>query len=356
MRLLMTADTAGGVWIYAVSLCGALAAFGVKVRLVALGDLSESQHDAARGLSNVELHVRPCRLEWMADPWEDLDALEPDLLELADGCDLVHLNHLVHGHLSWGRPVMCTVHSCVLSWFEAVRGHPAPAEWDTYRGRVARSLQRADHVIAPSEWMLQRAGELYGPLHGRSVIANGSDAPLADPASRRHGLLAAGRVWDDAKNLAPLAEMAPRLPAPLEIAGPRLAPEDERAESGAGGGEVAQETLWTRMRGSSVFVAPAFYEPFGLGVLEAARSGCALVLGDIHTLREIWDGAAAFVDPSRPRDWERVLVHLLDHPEERLRLARAARERSTAYSLSPMAGCYLALYRRTISGAMAEAS
>ncbi len=31
---------------------------------------------------------------------------------------------------------------------------------------------------------------------------------------------------------------------------------------------------------------PARYEPFGLSVLEAALSGCALVLGDIPSLRE----------------------------------------------------------------------
>ena len=39
----------------------------------------------------------------------------------------------------------------------------------------------------------------------------------------------------------------------------------------------------------------ALYEPFGLAVLEAAQAGCALVLSDIPTFRELWDGAALFV-------------------------------------------------------------
>ena len=41
----------------------------------------------------------------------------------------------------------------------------------------------------------------------------------------------------------------------------------------------------------------ARYEPFGLAVLEAAQAGCALVLSDIPTFRELWNGAAQFVPP-----------------------------------------------------------
>ena len=47
-----------------------------------------------------------------------------------------------------------------------------------------------------------------------------------------------------------------------------------------------------------IFVSTALYEPFGLAVLEAAQAGCALVLSDIPTFRELWDGAARFV-PAR---------------------------------------------------------
>jgi glycosyltransferase involved in cell wall biosynthesis len=46
---------------------------------------------------------------------------------------------------------------------------------------------------------------------------------------------------------------------------------------------------------ASIYALPARYEPFGLSVLEAALSGCALVLGDIPSLREIWGDAAVFV-------------------------------------------------------------
>ena len=62
-------------------------------------------------------------------------------------------------------------------------------------------------------------------------------------------------------------------------------------------------------RAPSIYALPARYEPFGLSVLEAALSGCALVLGDIPSLREIWDGAALFVDPD---DARRAAKHAAD--------------------------------------------
>src|SRR5690606_16705557 len=123
--------------------------------------------------------------------------------------------------------------SCVLSWYEAVRAVPAPPTWDRYRRRVARSLRASDHVVAPSEWMLCEAERHYGPLPRRSVVANGSDAPLGDPEAKRCGVLAAGRVWDEAKNLAPLERLRDRLAEPLSIAGPRRAPGPDDADSGA---------------------------------------------------------------------------------------------------------------------------
>ncbi len=359
LRVLMTADTAGGVWIHALSLCRALGDHDVRVRLVALGQLSEYQREAARALGNVDVVACPVRLEWMVDPWHDLDALEAELLRQAERaeCDVVHLNHLVHGHLPWRQPVLCAVHSCVLSWFHAVRGESAPPQWETYRRRVTRSLRSADHVIAPSRWMLRRAHELYGPFRARTVIVNGSAAPLADPRTPRNGVLGAGRVWDEAKNLRPLAQLASRASVPVRIAGPAIGPEGLRVELGAARvGELDQETLWRAMRGSELFVAPALYEPFGLGVLEAARSGCALVLGDIPSLRELWSGAAVFVDPRRPEEWPPVLETLLGDGPARLALALAARRRAARYGVERMAQEYLALYRHALSASPVRAA
>jgi glycogen(starch) synthase len=76
----------------------------------------------------------------------------------------VHLNNFAHGNLPWKKPVVMMVHSCVLSWWKAVKKEQAPENWSNYRELVCRGLQAADLVIAPSAAMLKEAAELYGPF------------------------------------------------------------------------------------------------------------------------------------------------------------------------------------------------
>jgi len=52
-------------------------------------------------------------------------------------------------------------HSCVLSWWDAVRWGPLPNHWVTYAARVAEGLRSADIVIAPTGTMLAEQRRLY---------------------------------------------------------------------------------------------------------------------------------------------------------------------------------------------------
>jgi glycosyltransferase involved in cell wall biosynthesis len=110
-------------------------------------------------------------------------------------------------------------------------------------------------------------------------------------------------------------------------------------------GDLSHGALRSRMQRAAIFVSPARYEPFGLAVLEAASAGCALVLSDIPTFRELWSGAALFVDPADDRALHRALASLCSDDRERARLQIAARERSKTYSLSQAADDYGSLYR-----------
>ncbi len=83
---------------------------------------------------------------------------------------------------------------------------------------------------------------------------------------------------------------------------------------------------------SSVFASCARYEPFGLAVLEAAQAGMALVLSDIPSLREIWDGAAMFADPRDAAGFAAALRVALDDPAPWA--ARAGR-RATRFPPAP---------------------
>src|SRR5947199_312178 len=79
---------------------------------------------------------------------------------------------------------------------------------------------------------------------------------------------------------------------------------------------------------AAIFASPALYEPFGLTVLEAAAAGCALVLSDIPSFRELWSGAAVFVDPADSESLHRALRDLSADDHQRVGLQRAAYEHS----------------------------
>jgi glycosyltransferase involved in cell wall biosynthesis len=104
------------------------------------------------------------------------------------------------------------------------------------------------------------------------------------------------------------------------------------------------------MSRAPIFALPARYEPFGLSILEAALAGCALVLGDIPSLREHWDGVAIFVPPDDPGLLRLALRSLIDDPQLRQTLAMRARRRALGYSARRMALAYLGAYGTALTG------
>ena len=338
MRVLMSADTVGGVWSYALELADALTAHGVETTLAVTGEpLRPEQRRELRRSTVARFFAFSCALEWMPAPRRDLERAGEWLREIEADVrpDVVHLNGYAHGALDWQAPVVMVAHSCVLSWFEAVRRQPAPREWDHYRAAVAAGLEGADLVVAPTRAMLDAFCRLHPVRSETQVIPNGASPP-ADGAAKRAVVLAAGRLWDEGKNVVALARAAPRLPWPVEVAG------DGDVPGLRGLGRLDRAELGRRMSEARVFCAPARYEPFGLAPLEAGLAGCALVLGDIPSLHEVWGDAALFVAP----DDDEALVAALRRAMTDPGLGERARERARRYTPARMAEAYLDAYER----------
>ncbi len=162
-RVLMTADTVGGVWTYAIDLARALARRGVAVLLATMGSpVSWEQRQEAGRIPDLELHESTFKLEWMTDPWDDVSAAGDWLLRIEEQFepDLVHLNGYAHGALPWQAPHLVVGHSCVLSWWAAVHGMEAPSAWDQYRDEVGRGIRSAARVFGALEGNVERIGAL----------------------------------------------------------------------------------------------------------------------------------------------------------------------------------------------------
>jgi glycogen(starch) synthase len=349
----MTADTVGGVWTYAMDLCRALRPAGSRVLLATMGaPASSDQRAEAAQIGNVELVESAYRLEWMDDPWEDLSAAAAWLLDLERRFQpgVIHLNNFVHGALPWSAPVVMVAHSCVLSWWEAVKGEPAPAAWSGYRAAVRCGLAAADLVVAPTQAMLQAVVKHYGPPQRSRVIANSCSRARFAPAEKKPFIFSAGRFWDEAKNAPTLARAAGGLPWPTRFAG-ACAPCREVAADVEFLGHCAPARMVELFAEASIFAHPARYEPFGLAALEAATSGCALVLGDLPSLREVWGDAAIFVDPENSVALHRTLLRLIHNPAERSHLAYQARHRARRFTAARMLGGYLDAYALVVATA-----
>lgn len=350
-RVLMTADAVGGVWTYALDLTRALARHGVSVSLATMGRLpSPSQCTEAASISTLTLYPSEYALEWMPDPWDAVARAGDWLLALEAEVrpDIVQLNGYVHGDLPWQAPAVIAGHSCVLSWWQAVHGAEAPADWGRYRTEVTRGLQAASLVTAPTQAMLSALQAHYGPLRNACIIPNGRDASLFQPLTPKEPFVfSAGRLWDDAKNIQALAEIAPRLPWPVCVAGDTTHPSggEGRFDGVRQTGCLPPHQVAAWMARAAIYALPAKYEPFGLSALEAALSGCALVLGDIDSLREVWGDAALFIPPGDSDALHSALSCLIADPLLRSELAARALARARTYTTERMALGYLTAYQ-----------
>jgi glycogen synthase len=209
-------------------------------------------------------------------------------------------------------------------------------------------------VVAPSQAMATELRRHY--RCGRVlVVPNGRTPVPAPPVPKEPFFLSAGRLWDDAKNVAVLDEIAADLPWPVVIAGAAddLGGRRWTARHSKLLGELSPASLHRWMQRASVFVLPARYEPFGLSPLEAALAGCALVLGDIPSQREIWGDAVTYVPPS---DGDALRTACTALAGDAARLASGGRRsavRARAYTPAAMALGYAGAYRAATDGGAA---
>jgi len=293
------------------------------------------------------------KLDWMDDPWRDVAASGRWLLELEQqhAPNVVHLNSYGHGALPWRAPVVLTAHSCVLSWWSAVRRTPVPRKWRRYRREVEASLSSAAVVTAPSRAMMDAVDAHYSATpRVTRVIPNGRNPSRYRAAEKEELVFAAGRVWDQAKNIAALARVAPKVPWPVYVAGNTCFGDQGSMElrDCVALGRLSADAMAQWYARAAIFVLPAYYEPFGLGPLEAALSGCALVLGDIASLREVWGDAALFVAPDSDREIESTLRALIRDPGLRRSMADRAMEGAREFTAERMAGDYMEVYRSLV--------
>lgn len=355
LRLFMTADTVGGVWTYALDLARGLAAYGVRTTLVSLGPAPDAgQVTCAQAIPGLTFRAAALPLEWLARNAGEVLAASEEVAALARAAraDIIHLNSpALAAAGGFHAPVLGACHSCLATWWAAVRGGPIPPDFAWRVDLLRRGYATATALVAPTCAFARATAEAYALPAMPQAIHNGrAPAPTlaaAVPAEPQDVVFTAGRLWDPGKNLVTLDRVAARLPVPVLAAGPLRGPEGSEAVPRhiVTVGQLDARAMADRLRRRPIYAALARYEPFGLAVLEAAQAGCALVLSDIPTFRELWDDTALFVPAEDDGAAAAAMTAILTDRPLRVRLGLAAQRRALRYSLSAMTARTLDLYQ-----------
>lgn len=354
MKILMTTDTVGGVWNYSLELCKELKKQDVEVHLVAMGAWpSKYQRKEISAFGNVTLYKSDFKMEWMQDPWEDVEKSRKwiNCIYHTIKPDLIHLNNYAQVEEEWDCPVVTVFHSCVKTWWQAVKGTSAPAVWDSYAKIVERSLNASDVIVGPTEAILRDAMEAHKIDSETKVIYSGKDMDFQEGINKEEFILCTGRIWDEGKNLNLLSEIAANLDWPVYVAGNNINPNTGRVcevKNVQFLGKLQPEELKTWMQRAEIFVSPTKYEPFGLAILEAAKAGCALALSNISTLKELWSGNAVFFDPKNPEEAKQIINQLIEDKDFRREVAAKSTAEAEKYNAEKMGSEYYDLYQDLI--------
>lgn len=351
LRLLLVTDAVGGVWTYSLELARALKPLRIDTLLAVTGPApSASQREAAGEIRLIDTGLP---LEWVETDAGEVERAGEQLARIAarEDVDVVQTSSaaLLAGG-SFDQPCVAVQHSCVATWWAAVKGTPLPEDFQWRRDLVARGLSRADAVVAPSAAFADATQREYGGPAMVAVVHNGRTRRAARALPQGDFALTVGRLWDEGKNVRTLDRAAARFDAPFQAVGPTSGPNGTRITLGhlACIGPLSETRLNGLLAARPVFASAALYEPFGLSALEAAQAGCALVLSDIPTHRELWDGAALFVDPRDSAGFASAISDLLGDRDQRNRLGTQAREHARRYTAERMASGMAEIYARVL--------
>lgn len=348
----MTADAVGGVWRYAIDLAAGLSTHEVQTILAVVGPAPDAgQRAEAQAIAGLELVETGLPLDWTAADEAAVAEAGATLAAMSRAAlpSVVHLNTPAFAAVAeFGAPVVGVAHSCVATWWAAVRSGSLPADVAWRADLAGRGYRACDRVLAPTRAFAEATAGAYGLNATPTVVPNGRRPVPAAPSAEAPALFAflAGRLWDDGKNVAVVDAAAEGLSIPVYVAGPVQGANGElrQFERLRSLGTLGEAELAAWLAAGPIFVSPALYEPFGLAVLEAAQAGCALVLSDIPTFRELWDGAALFVDPRSPSDIRSAIEALAADPARRSQLGDAAQKQARRYGPQAMTVGVLGAY------------
>ena len=339
-RILFTADPNGAGWMHTITLAGAMSRRGNDVLVASFGPEASPERmaevgDAGVRLTRVEIPGPTTDPSFVASARAALEVLVKEWHPA-----IVQIDRCAFGDLDFDVPKVLMIAA------------DRTARISRGRGPARRGLLGADAVVSPTRALADEISRRFEYRRPISVIQPGlelGDKPVSLMPVRkaRSGFVFYGKTEEKADGFDVLLEALKRtrIDAPFRI-----------------GGEGARPPLpgwvpdlgWLDAEGRSaafdkadVAVLPSRDDPFGLRSVEAGLSGCALVLSDLPSYRELWHGAAVLVPPDDADALGEAIRTLATDARKRDECQRLCRARALAgFSADRMVEEYLDVHRR----------
>lgn len=278
--------------------------------------------------------------------------------------DLMHFTHFNVPYFYSGR-FMVTIHDLTINRFPDSRATTLPfwlykIKLFSYRFLLKRTLQRAEKIICPSNFVKEDLLQYYHlPANKIEVIYEGAEKipPVSSNLDNfkitKPYLLYVGAAYPH-KNLDFLAEAFIKfntdnnyqlvLAGRLDFFYTRLKNQLKNNPDIIFTGEVSDGELASLYQRALFFVFPSLNEGFGLPPLEAQANNCPVLSSNTSCLPEILQNSVLYFNPANQTKLVEQMRQLAKDESLRLKLQEAGRLNSARFSWPTMAETTLKLY------------
>ncbi len=245
-----------------------------------------------------------------------------------------------------------------------------------YYGQIEEAVERADHIIAVSEWTKKDLMERLGVPEAKITVVYEAAEEVYHPIDPQEARRRVQELFSIGERfILFVSTIEPRKNVPTLLKAFKIVRERCREEiklvlvGGKGWlservfemvdelnlrrdvlflGFVPAERLLYLYNAASLLAHPALYEGFGLPILEAMACGLPVVASNVASIPEVTGSAALLVDPEDEEALAAAMRRILKEPEIAQELREKGLKRASLFSWKKTAVQTLQVYRKVL--------
>lgn len=358
----------GGIGVFTKELANGLVNAGHQVTVV--GVYQDLEKEICEQLDQVTVYRLPAKTGRVS-PWVNSRILFNQVrkLAMAKQIDLIEVPDFEGNAAFWGKlpiPVVVRIHGTV-TYFSDEMGTKIS---ELVRWLERRTLQRAQHLLAVTQYVADHTMRLFGVSKPTTIVHNGVKLPEATLTKtdfsyqgkavftgslmRKKGSLSLAKAWNIVQQKFPDATLV-LIGKDTQEAGQsikekmiELAGKQAKLEFT---GHVTKAQLQERMSLADLGVFPSYSESFGLAPFEAMALGVPTIYTKLscgpELLRDQQD--AILVDPDNIEEIADAITTLFEQQEQRQRYSDAGKKRVLEFSVEHQLAKNISAYQSLIA-------